>query len=107
MPLALYLQCLPCFASGFSRHCWVSAFTNKINRSVQENRGCSPKPGSGQRLLSNPAVETGALRDISAARAAQRGIRINETGYERDDEDEDDQSAMMDRLRLVTRPFLL
>ncbi len=57
--------------------------------------------GSGQRLLSDPAVEAGALRDISAARADQLGIQINETGYERDDEDEDDQSAMMDRLRLV------
>ena len=52
-------------------------------------------------------MEAGALRDISAGRAAQLGIGINETGYERDDEEDDDQSAMMDRLRLVIRSFLL
>lgn len=46
-------------------------------------------------------MEAGALQDVSHARAADLGIAISETGYERDDE-EDDSMPAMDRLRLVS-----
>lgn len=57
-------------------------------------------PSSDQRLLSDPMVEQGVLRDIHPARAADLGISIADTGYERDDEDENAMPAL-DRLRLV------
>ncbi len=57
-------------------------------------------PGSQQRLLSDPMVEQGVLQDIHPARAADLGIRISDTGYERDDEDENAMPALA-RLRLV------
>ena len=48
-------------------------------------------------------VEQGVLQDIHPARAADLGISIGDTGYERDDEDENDMPAL-DRLRLVRLP---
>ena len=57
-------------------------------------------PGSRQRRLSEPMVEQGVLQDIHPARAAGLGISIGDTGYERDDEDENAMPAL-DRLRLV------
>ena len=57
-------------------------------------------PSSDQRLLSDPMVEQGVLRNIHPARAANLSISIADAGYERDDEDENAMPAL-DRLRLV------
>ena len=68
---------------------------------MQENGNCTPKPSSQQRLLSDPMVEQGVLQDVNPVRAANLGISVADTGYERDDED---SMPALDRLRLV-RPL--
>ena len=46
-------------------------------------------------------VEEAVLQDVSQARAAELGITFADTGYERDDEDENSMPAL-NRLCLVS-----
>ncbi len=68
---------------------------------MQENGGCTPRPSCNQRRLSDAMVEGAVLQDVSQARAAELGITFADTGYERDDEDENSMPAL-NRLCLVS-----
>lgn len=56
-----------------------------------------PKVGQRAEAVERPCGEGRGPARHSTARAAQLGISIYETDYERNDEEEEYQSAMMDR----------